>query len=101
MALNPNSDYASATPILLSVRKRSTSDSGYSANESNCENSSPNLSEVNPKPKNTNGLSFLRLFHKSSATLHLQHPKTELNPDKPYKGTIVIGKETFSRFLKV
>ena len=97
VALNPSASdgYGSATPILLSVRKRSTSDSGYSG-ESNCD--SPNLSVIGagqrpeqPKPKNNiNGLSFLRLFHKSSATLQLQHPKTELNPDKPYKnGSIV------------
>ena len=101
VALNPSaSDYgSSATPILLSVRKRSTSDSGYSG-ESNCD-SPTNLSVQNQnqkaaKSRNTNGLSFLRLFHKSSATLHLQHPKTELNPDKPYKGQIVTSLDNSS-----
>ena len=103
VALNPSaSDYgSSATPILLSVRKRSTSDSGYSG-ESNCDsptNLSVNNQEKQPSSKssrNTNGLSFLRLFHKSSATLHLQHPKTELNPDKPYKGSIVTALDNSS-----
>ena len=96
VALNPTADdYGStATPILLSVRKRSTSDSGYSGNSgedytssSHCGDDSPVVPSAKPHrgPKNIHGLSFLRLFHKSSATLQLQHPKTELNPEKPYK----------------
>ena len=32
---------------------------------------------------------FFRLFHRS-ATLLFNHPTTELNPDKPYKGTITL-----------
>jgi len=41
------------------------------------------------------GLNFLRLFHKSSATLQLQHPKAgELNPSmKPYKGTVMTSMD--------
>ena len=35
-------------------------------------------------------LLIYRLFHKSSATLQLQHPKgADLNPNKPYKGTVM------------
>lgn len=101
VALNPSADDygCSATPILLSVRKRSTSDSGYSGNSgedytssSHCGDDSPVVPSAKPRP-NINGLSFLRLFHKSSATLQLQHPKTELNPDKPYKGQVTTAAD--------
>merc|ERR1712066_443502 len=56
----------------------------------------------NPSSKNSkssssggHGLNFLRLFHKSSATLQLQHPKAgELNPSmKPYKGTVMTSMD--------
>ena len=100
VALNPTADDygSSATPILLSVRKRSTSDSGYSGNSGEDYTSSSHCGDDSPvvpsaKPRNIHGLNFLRLFHKSSATLQLQHPKTELNPDKPYKGTVTTAAD--------
>ena len=44
--------------------------------------------------KHNHGLSFLRLFHKSSATLQLQHPKNgELDSIKPYKGTVMTSSD--------
>ena len=97
VALNPSAeDYGSTTtPILLSVRKRSTSDSGFSGEDS-CDSPMVRLASGhnnnNNKPvKHSHGLSFLRLFHKSSATLQLQHPKAgELDQgSKPYKGTVM------------
>lgn len=101
VADNPTGSEGSSTPILLSVRKRSTSDSGYSGEDytssSHCGEDSP----VPGPPRSSHGkpgrLSFLRLFHKSSATLQLQHPKTELNPDKPYKGTLVTSLSSSKR----
>ena len=80
VALNPAADDygSSATPILLSVRKRSTSDSGYSGNSGEDYTSSSHCGDDSPvvpsaKPRNIHGLNFLRLFHKSSATLQLYH----------------------------
>jgi len=129
VALNPSADdYGAAgtgTPILLSVRKRSTSDSGYSGEDTCCDspvitgahgglhhnnnsattsNTTTSSTTNNPSSKNSksssssgsnHGLSFLRLFHKSSATLQLQHPKAgELNPNmKPYKGTVMTSMD--------
>lgn len=84
------------------MRKRSTSDSGYSAysgeSSSHCGSDGLDSPVVLPKAKTSShhnhGLSFLRLFHKSSATLQLQHPKlSELNPDKPYKRRVMTSMD--------
>jgi len=114
VALNPSADDygATGTPILLSVRKRSTSDSGYSGEDTCCDspivtggaglhqqNSAKTTTTTNKNSKSSSnsnhGLSFLRLFHKSSATLQLQHPKAgELAPSlKPYKGTVMTSMD--------
>ena len=70
-----------------------------SATTSNTTTSTTNPSSKNSKSSSSSGsnhgLSFLRLFHKSSATLQLQHPKAgELNPSlKPYKGTVMTSMD--------
>ncbi len=105
VALSPTAEdnygKSEGTPILLAVRKRSTSDSGYSGEDytssSHCEspiNVKRGQQKAEPQvptkhQQQHHGLSFLRLFHKSSATLRLQHPDTELNPNKPYKGHVI------------
>lgn len=38
------------------------------------------------------GGGFFRIFNKS-ATLLFKHPTTELNPNKPYKGTVTTSRE--------
>ena len=41
-------------------------------------------------PTSSKKRSFFRIFHRS-ATLLFQHPTTELNPNKPYKGSISLS----------
>ncbi len=64
-------------PVLLSVKKVP---GGIAA-----DSQPPSLPVAAPQKKSRGG--FFRLFHRSATHL-FQHPTTELNPSKPYKGTI-------------
>eukprot|EP00095_Tigriopus_kingsejongensis_P005185 maker-scaffold321_size207582-snap-gene-0.11 protein:Tk05185 transcript:maker-scaffold321_size207582-snap-gene-0.11-mRNA-1 annotation:"---NA---" len=83
----------SSTPVLLAVRKRACSDSGHETNSSHNGSPGPPArpSVGIPSSRPSRG-GFFRLFHKS-ATLLFQHPTTELNPNKPYKGSISISSK--------
>lgn len=93
----------STTPILLAVRKRSCSDSGLDETSNSSQSCSPNGGDrkAPAKPQKSNGKGeggskmgggFFRIFNKS-ATLLFKHPTTELNPNKPYKGTVTTSRE--------
>jgi hypothetical protein len=69
-------------PVLLSVRKMPPGTSDNPAGP-------PSLPI--PSQKKSRG-GFFRLFHRS-ATLLFQHPTTELNPNKPYKGSISLSSK--------
>ena len=104
----------SSTPVLLAVRKRSCSDSGLDETASGSSQScSPTggdrkLQQPQQQLKSKGGSAagnggkseggskmgggFFRIFNKS-ATLLFKHPTTELNPNKPYKGTVTTSRE--------
>ena len=87
----------------LHLNKAATTNTTTSSNNNkptttNNATTTNHVSIKNSKSNNSgsgHGLSFLRLFHKSSATLQLQHPKAgELNPSmKPYKGTVMTSMD--------
>ena len=102
----------SSTPVLLAVRKRSCSDSGLDETASGSSQScSPAGGDRKLHPQQQQkskgiaagnggkseggskmGGGFFRIFNKS-ATLLFKHPTTELNPNKPYKGTVTTSRE--------
>ncbi len=103
----PSAEDSDTLPVLLAVRRRrSHSDSGHETNSSH--GGSPLLvgraearrgpavdvethPDASPSKKGSSGgRGIFRLFHRS-ATLLFNHPSQELNPDKPYKGTISMG----------
>jgi len=80
-------------PVLLSVRKvpGGATPSQQEAAVSAVPPGPPSLpTAAASAPSSSKKRSFFRIFHRS-ATLLFQHPTTELNPNKPYKGSISLS----------